>query len=697
MPRSQGTSRKGKPKKADRAAGMGRALQRAHTNKFKVKSNGSSRGAGMAASGAQSIGLEVEASVAASNKIKSILETDDLTDFLQRAELADQEFETEHERFVVVDDVAQEVTIAKSDNIILEGDEDAEAKLEQLARFDFKQLSVPRRPKWDKNTTPAELDQNERESFLNWRREIAQYEAEIAESTASRVSVTPFEKNIEVWRQLWRVLERSDCIILVIDARNPSFYISTDLRKYVEEELGKSLILVVNKCDHLTIKQRKMWHEHFKTLDGLEHVFFSAVKEQEVLDSMVDVSDGDIETATDSQCYKSDKGYPTILNPQKIGIDEPLTRKELIAIICKYAEMNGVEIPDVPDESDKSRSSRIEFGLVGFPNVGKSSVLNVLVGASKNDHSVNRVAVAAMPGKTKHFQTLNIPDYRNITLVDCPGLVFPSFVSSSADLVLAGVYPLPQVRDFWPAVELICRRISRDILEAHFGIDLPRPTALDVAQKGGALQLKAPTAEELLGTYCIARSLLAASSGVPDYYRASKVILKDYVTGALLHCHSPPHISSGGGVGASFVKLSAEAKQWQETFTRETLSTTFRRHEKLRQKMGVVETEDGEFLRNDKKSTETVDALIDDLDILEMIDMVEKPNGGNRGKSHKSMQKHGKKGRKTRNKDPYGCHTNPEDELFSNSSASGSGLIVNAGKYSKGYTRINYKGAKSAT
>eukprot|EP01083_Nonionella_stella_P117619 350746_1 len=104
MPRSQGTSRKGKPKKADRAAGMGRALQRAHTNKFKVKSNGSSRGAGMAASGAQSIGLEVEASVAASNKIKSVLETDDLTDFLQRAELADQEFETEHERFVVVDD-----------------------------------------------------------------------------------------------------------------------------------------------------------------------------------------------------------------------------------------------------------------------------------------------------------------------------------------------------------------------------------------------------------------------------------------------------------------------------------------------------------------------------------------------------------------------------------------------------------------
>jgi ribosome biogenesis GTPase A len=27
--------------------------------------------------------------------------------------------------------------------------------------------------------------------------------------------LTPFEKNLEVWRQLWRVLERSDVIVQV--------------------------------------------------------------------------------------------------------------------------------------------------------------------------------------------------------------------------------------------------------------------------------------------------------------------------------------------------------------------------------------------------------------------------------------------------------------------------------------------------
>jgi len=35
-------------------------------------------------------------------------------------------------------------------------------------------------------------------------------------------------------------------------------------------------------------------------------------------------------------------------------------------------------------------------GTVGYPNVGKSSVINVLMG-------IKKVGVASLPGKTKHF------------------------------------------------------------------------------------------------------------------------------------------------------------------------------------------------------------------------------------------------------------------------------------------------------
>lgn len=653
----------------------------------------------MAASGATSIGLDIDPNHAASHKIKSVLETDDLTDFLERAELANRQFESERERFIVLDSVAQQVpTGGTSHDISLERTASVTQNTLSRAssRFAFKELSVPRRPKWDESTTPAELDRNEKEAFLNWRRKIAMYEEEIAASSATKVTATPFEKNIEVWRQLWRVLERSHLVALVVDGRNPEFYISMDLRTYVEDELGKSMIVVVNKCDYLTQSQREMWHEYFKNLNGLEHVFFSAHQEQEILDSGVIIPQQEEKeelSGTSINCcefYKADEGYPTVLNPKAIGIEKPLARKNLLDILYQFAEIKGLiddEDDDANDHETTRDKSRAVFGMVGFPNVGKSSVLNVLVGASKNNHKANRVGVASMPGKTKHFQTLNVPDYPNVTLCDCPGLVFPSFVSSSADLVLAGVYPLTQVRDFWPAVELICRRIPRDILEAHFGIKLPRPTALDVAQQGGMVILKAPTAEELLGTYCIARSLLAPSSGVPDYYRASRVVLKDYVSGHLLYCHCPPAMSQ------------EEKTTWEAKFHKETLVTTFRRQVKIRQKMGIVENTDGNFVVEEKTLAKDegreVDSLGQELEMLDILDMGETPNGGNRGKAHKSIQKWGKKGRKHRNKDPYGCHSEPDEAILSK--GGGSGLIVNAGKYGhNSYTRMNYRGAKSA-
>ena len=68
-------------------------------------------------------------------------------------------------------------------------------------------------------------------------------------------------------------------------------------------------------------------------------------------------------------------------------------------------------------------------GLTGYPNVGKSSTINALFGSKKT-------AVAPTPGKTKHFQTLNITD--GLTLCDCPGLVLPRYAQSKSEMVAAG-------------------------------------------------------------------------------------------------------------------------------------------------------------------------------------------------------------------------------------------------------------------
>ena len=58
------------------------------------------------------------------------------------------------------------------------------------------------RPEWDRSTTAEQLDQLEREEFLKWRRQLATLQEN------EKLVVTPFEKNLEFWRQLWRVIER---------------------------------------------------------------------------------------------------------------------------------------------------------------------------------------------------------------------------------------------------------------------------------------------------------------------------------------------------------------------------------------------------------------------------------------------------------------------------------------------------------
>ena len=42
-----------------------------------------------------------------------------------------------------------------------------------------------------------------------------------------------------------------------------------------------------------------------------------------------------------------------------------------------------------------------------------------------------------------------------VLLCDCPGLVFPSFVSTKAEMILNGILPIDQMRDHVPPVSLI--------------------------------------------------------------------------------------------------------------------------------------------------------------------------------------------------------------------------------------------------
>ncbi|GKZ01216.1 hypothetical protein MPSEU_001072900 [Mayamaea pseudoterrestris] len=713
MPRNQGTSRKGKPGKLERSVGLGNALQKAHrANPLRPKGTPKPSTDGMQQrNGVASIGLVDTVTEA---KTKSILELQNVDDFLLQADLANREFMSEREGVVVVD----ANTHAYRPSSVQFAD--------QKTNFVFQELCVPRRPLWDASMSAQDLDRQEQAAFLDWRRNIAMKEEELMRHSTSwdSLNVTPFEKNIEVWRQLWRVLERSACLLQLVDARNPLFYLSDDLKDYADS-LGKPMLVLINKSDYLSRRQREQWSDYL-TERGWEFLFFSATHEQAKLDAAAheermeqalamdprldletdkesdefdelesDEDDEDDESqdeqereprasaaraaddtvVSETSELETDKAF----SADGFGVDVPLTREQLLEAMMSFALKHDCQ-------PDPRYDDRIQFGMVGFPNVGKSSVINVCVGSSKHTHGIVRVGVASQPGKTKHFQTLLLPDRDDMMLCDCPGLVFPSFVSNTADLIAAGVYPIAQMRDHWPVVNLICQRIPRDIINAQYGITLPVPTLLELRERG-LTQVPPPTSEEFLATLCVARSMLAASSGVPDYTRAARMIIKDYAAGKLLYCHPPPTVED------------------EEVFAKETIATALANTQKLRQKLerqhqltaSVRPTESADLFAAGGRNDED-DGLLDFMDRHEdgndmSIAGTEKQRND---KKHHKQPKGGKKGKKKqRQKDPYGCDRSPDDVLLQQYS---SGIKVKAGKYSEsGYTRPSFLGARNDT
>lgn len=61
-------------------------------------------------------------------------------------------------------------------------------------------------------------------AFLEWRRGLAQIEEKFYD-----IQITPYEKNIDVWRQLWRTIEKSDILVQIVDGRDPLFFRCEDL------------------------------------------------------------------------------------------------------------------------------------------------------------------------------------------------------------------------------------------------------------------------------------------------------------------------------------------------------------------------------------------------------------------------------------------------------------------------------------
>lgn len=432
----------------------------------------------------------------------SITEMKDLDEFVYRAELSGADFTAERVHTTKI------LTAPFVPGSVLRVDE--QQRLLQEYRTKRNKLRIPRRPQWNSQMTAADLDLQEREAFLQWRRELAS----LMELEGSNIEFTPFEKNIEIWRQLWRVADKSSLLVQIVDARNPLLYYCEDLVEYCRElNQTKRCILLVNKADLISERQRKKWAEYFEE-NGIEFVFYSALTST-TQQSNSEVIDNSTEELVQTEIAIDSTQPATVNDTTRI-----YSSTELIDYLV---EKCPVTFNSTQDKSHPNCPLKC-IGLVGYPNVGKSSTINSIFGAKK-------VAVAATPGKTKHFQTLWLND--QVLLCDCPGLVFPNFTSSKAELVVNGILPIDQVKDYISPAALVAQRISRQFLESIYGIFICKPAE-------GTPSDAPPSGSELLSAYAIMRGFRTGVYGAPDESRAARLILKDYVSGKLLYCHAPP-------------------------------------------------------------------------------------------------------------------------------------------------------------
>ncbi|KAJ1473662.1 P-loop containing nucleoside triphosphate hydrolase protein [Baffinella frigidus] len=407
----------------------------------------------------------------------SVLDEGDLAGLMRMATLADRDFTAERASAKVIYQGPVDIGIAKKE-----------------IPDECKQLPIPERPAWTKTMRKDEVDHNEKEAFLNWRRRLAEIEEKYD------VMLTPFEKNLEFWRQLWRVVEKSDVVVQVVDARNPMLYRSHALEEYVKKTGDwKTNVILFNKADLLPTRVRLTWARY---LDGIGVKYFFFAAKNEIEKRLAETHAGDI---PEGEEWNEDKWNEDNEDEFKAAIG-----REMYLPLDDDAKSI---ISNISMTTSRQQREYIMIGFVGYPNVGKSSTVNALCGAKK----------------TKHFQTMIVSN--SVMLCDCPGLVMPSVVASRGEMVCGGILPINVLKDHIEPMMLVAGRIPRCVFEEAYNINLPAKTASGAHREYVTWMLCAG--------YAVSRCLLTAQGGVPETHTAARQILKDFVRGKLRFCHMP--------------------------------------------------------------------------------------------------------------------------------------------------------------
>ena len=165
-----------------------------------------------------------------------------------------------------------------------------------------------------------------------------------------------------------------------------------------------------------------------------------------------------------------------------------------------------------------SERKQISVGFVGYPNTGKSSIINTL-------RKKKVCTVAPIPGETKVWQYITL--MKRIYLIDCPGVVPPSNNDSEEDILLRGVVRVENVHNPEQYIEGVLKRTQPRHIERTYEVKGYKD-AIDflsiLARKGGRL----------------------LRGGEPDVDGVAKMVINDFLRGKI-PWFTPPPTTEGKG------------------------------------------------------------------------------------------------------------------------------------------------------
>ncbi|CAL7945463.1 unnamed protein product [Xylocopa violacea] len=378
------------------------------------------------------------------------------------------------------------------------------------------EIDMPKRPPWDFDMTKEQLELREQRYFTEYLKDMGKLS-----------SVGYFELNLETWRQLWRVLEMSDTLLIIVDIRYPVLMFPPYLYRYVTNDLKKDMILVLNKVDLAPPALVVAWKEYFRSMYPKLHILMFTSYPTYNLRGNTNETEGLKQRRRKGKLKMAAEGAQKLLDTCKeiVGDDVDLSswqekiqeemQMEFDLDDADHKENVTIKKEDTSYyEHERYKNGVLTIGCIGTPNVGKSSLMNALMGKKV-------VSVSRTPGHTKHFQTIFLT--KTVCLCDCPGLVFPSTVPKQIQ-ILMGSFPIAQVREPYTAVKFLAERI-----------DLPKILKLQHPDNDDTW-----SAIDICDGWAAKRSFVTARTARLDSYRAANSLLRMALEGKICVYVYPP-------------------------------------------------------------------------------------------------------------------------------------------------------------